>query len=196
MKHPLGWPPQPQGQYSIMPWENHLFSLFLFGPDYRSSFMWKAIIGWSLLCLIALTGCVSAPPLPKANLSEPGWTVQQGQAVWHRPPSQGKQSGPGELAGDLTLATRTDGSAFVQFSKSLPLVIAQRTPTAWQIESPVQNIRFARHGKPPRRIIWFQLIDALTGKPLAKGWRWTNSDTNWHLENSSSGEYLEGYLSQ
>jgi hypothetical protein len=75
------------------------------------------------------------------------------------------------------------------------LVIAQKTPTAWQIESPIQNVRFARHGKPPRRIIWFQLIYALAGTPLAKGWHWKNSDTNWHLENSS-GEYLEGYLTQ
>lgn len=160
--------------------------------------MWKAI-WWSLFCLIVLTGCVSAPPLPKANLSEPGWTVQQGQAVWHRAPTRGKSgasAGPAEIAGDLVLATRTDGSAFLQFSKALPMVIAQTTPTAWQIESPIQNIRYARHGKPPRRIIWFQLIDALTGKPLAKGWHWQNSDTNWHLENSSSGESLEGYLSQ
>jgi len=156
--------------------------------------MWKAIIRWSLFSLIALTGCVSAPPLPKANLSEPGWTVQQGQAVWHR--SKSGAQGPAEIAGDLTLATRADGSAFVQFSKALPLVIAQTTPTAWQIESPVQNVRFARHGKPFARIIWFQLIDALAGKPLAKGWQWKNSDTNWHLENPSSGEYLEGYLTQ
>lgn len=156
--------------------------------------MWKAI-WWSLFSLIVLTGCVSAPPLPKANLSEPGWTMQQGQAVWHRTKS-GKSAGPAEITGDLILATRADGSAFIQFSKSLPLVIAQRTPTAWQIESPVQNIRFARHGKPPRRIIWFQLINGLEGKPLAKGWHWQNSDTNWHLENASSGEYLEGYLTQ
>jgi hypothetical protein len=157
--------------------------------------MWKAIIGWSLFSLIALTGCVSAPPLPKANISEPGWTQQQGQAVWHRAKS-GKSAGPAEITGDLILATRADGSAFVQFSKSLPLVIAQRTPTAWQIESPVQNVRFARHGKPPSRIVWFQLINALGGKPLAKGWHWQNSDTNWHLENASSGESLEGYLTQ
>ena len=158
--------------------------------------MWKAIIGWSLFCLVGLTGCVSAPPLPKANLSEPGWTAQQGQAVWHRPPSHDKQAGPAEIAGDLTLATRQDGSAFLQFSKALPLVIVQRTPTAWQIEAPTQNIRYARHGKPPRRIIWFQLIDALAGKPLAKGWHWKNSDENWHLENPSSGESLDGYLTQ
>src|SRR5579871_314292 len=164
MRYTSGWPTREKIRYGIVPWENHLFSLFLFEPHYRSSFMWKAIIRWSLFSLIALTGCVSAPPLPKANISEPGWTVQQGQGVWHRV----KSAGPPEITGDLILATRADGSAFVQFSKSLPLVIAQRTPTAWQIESPIQNVRFARHGKPFSRIIWFQLINALEGKPLAK----------------------------
>lgn len=155
--------------------------------------MWKAIIcGWLILVVIALTGCVSttAPPLPKANLSEPGWTVQEGQAVWHRKPAEP------EIAGDLLLATRPDGSAFVQFSKAaLPFLIARINPGEWQVEAPTQNKRYLGHGKPPKRVIWFQLVDALTGKPLARGWHWNNTGTNWRLENSSSGESLEGFLS-
>lgn len=165
--------------------------------------MWKEIPHrWPLLLLIALTGCVSttAPPLPKANLSEPGWTVQQGQAVWHRTPTRAgsqAQAGPSDIAGDLILATRTDGSAFIQFSKGLPLMIAQSTPGHWQIQVPTQNQRYTGHGKPPSRIIWFQLADALAGKPLAKGWTWNNnSGTNWRLVNRSSGESLEGFLTQ
>ena len=154
--------------------------------------MWKVIIRWwSLFCLVGLTGCVSAPPLPKVNLSEPGWTVQQGQAVWH-PPGNAP-----EITGDLLFATRADDSTFIQFTKTpFPFAIAQSTPTGWQIEIPPQNLRYARHGHPPARIIWFQMANALKGKPLAKGWQWKNSDTNWHLENSSSGESLEGYLTQ
>lgn len=164
--------------------------------------MWKEIPRlWLLLVVIALTGCITttAPPLPKANLSEPGWTVQQGQAVWHRTPdrsSSGASAGPSDIAGDLILATRTDGSTFIQFSKAVPLFIAQSTPAGWQIEIPPQNRRYARHGKPPRRVIWFQLADALAGKPLAKDWTWNNSGTNWRLVNRSSGESLEGFLTQ
>jgi hypothetical protein len=152
----------------------------------------KAIL-WTLglLLLTNFNGCMTAPPLPKANLSEPGWTVREGQAVWKR------GSDAPEITGDLVLANRPDGSAFMQFTKAgLPLVIAQTTSAGWQIESPSQNRRYASHGKPPARIVWFQLTDALQGKPVAKGWTWQNSGTNWQLTNSSSGESLEGYLAQ
>jgi hypothetical protein len=129
-------------------------------------------------------------PLPQVNLSEPGWTIRQGQAVWRT----GKNSP--EIAGELLLATSTDGSTFVQFTKTpFPFAIAQTTSNRWQIEFPPQNKRYAAPGKPPARIVWFQLSNALTGKPVAKGWTWQNSDSNWQLKNSS-GESLEGYFTQ
>jgi hypothetical protein len=147
--------------------------------------------GLPLVLLLGLCGCLTAPPLPKVNLSESGWTVRQGQAIW-----KPKREGP-EIAGELLLATRPDGSAFVQFTKTpIPFVIAQITPKEWQIEIPPQNRRYARHGKPPARVAWFQLAKAETGKPVAKPWVWNNSDTNWELKNPSSGESLEGYFNQ
>jgi hypothetical protein len=125
------------------------------------------------------------------NLSEPGWAIRQGQAIW-RPP--GKTSP--EIAGELLLATRAGGATFVQFTKTpFPFAIAQTTSNRWQIEFPPQNRRYAAPGKPPARIVWFQLANALTGKPIAKGWTWQNSGTNWQLKNSS-GESLEGYFAQ
>jgi len=150
------------------------------------------------LCLgfflaIALSGCMTAKPLPKANLSEPGWTVRQGQAVW-RP----KRDAP-ELAGELLVATRPDGSTFVQFTKTpIPFAIAQASPRGWQIDFPPENRHYARHGAPPARIVWFQLAKAVLGRPIAKGWTWRDSDgdSNWELKNPSSGESLEGYFSQ
>jgi hypothetical protein len=145
--------------------------------------------GW--LLLISLSGCLTGPPLPKANLSEPGWTIRQGQAVW-----QPQRKGEG-IAGELLLATRPDGSTFVQFTKTpFPFAIAQTTSNRWQFEIPPQNRRFAAPGKPPARIVWFQLANAVLGKPIAKGWNWQNSETNWQLKNSSSGESLEGYFTQ
>jgi hypothetical protein len=148
-------------------------------------------LGLSLVLLTCLSGCLTGPPLPKVNLSEPGWTIRQGQAVW-----QIARKAP-EIAGELLLATRPDGSTFVQFTKTpFPFAIAQTTSTGWQIEFPPQNRRFAAPGKPPARIVWFQLADAVSGKPMARGWTWQNSETNWQLKNSSSGESLEGYFTQ
>jgi hypothetical protein len=145
---------------------------------------------FGFLLLISLCGCLSLHPLPPANLSEPGWTIRQGQAVW----KTGKKAP--EIAGEVLLATKTDGSTFVQFTKTpFPFAIAQTTSNAWQFEIPPQNKRYSAPGKPPARIVWFQLANALAGKPVAKGWTWQNSDGNWQLKNSS-GESLEGYLAQ
>jgi hypothetical protein len=144
-----------------------------------------------VLLLTGLCGCFTMRPLPKVNLSDPGWTIRQGQAVWQPP---GPKSP--EIAGELLLATRPDGSTFVQFTKTpFPIAIAQTTSNGWQIEFPPQNKRYAAPGKPPARIVWFQLAHALTGKPVAKGWMWHNADDNWQLKNSS-GESLEGYFAQ
>jgi hypothetical protein len=156
----------------------------------------KQPILWNLILflLIGLNGCLTGPPLPKVNLSESGWTIRQGQAMW-----QPQRKAP-EIAGELLLATRPDGSTFVQFTKTpFPFAIAQTTPAGWQIEFPPQNKRFAAPGKPPARVarlVWFQLANALSGKPVAKDWTWHDSGTNWTLKNTSSGESLEGYFTQ
>ena len=141
------------------------------------------------LLMICSTGCLSTRPLPPANLTEPGWTVRQGQAVWRLP------HGEREIAGDVVVATRSDGSGFVQFSKTpFPLVIGQLRPGRWHVEFPPQNKRYTGPGRPPQRIIWLQLPWILSGKPVPKNWSW-HSDTNgWRLENGTSGEALNGYF--
>lgn len=161
--------PRPKNIFPL--WTGHFSLLFCF------------------LFLTVLCGCLSLRPLPKADLSQPGWTIRQGQAVW-----QPSRKSP-EIAGELLLATRTDGSSFVQFTKTpFPFAIAQTMSNRWQLEIPPQNKRYTAPGKPPARIVWFQLANALTGRPLAKGWTWRDSGANWQLTNSS-GESLEGYLS-
>ncbi|MDB6023749.1 MAG: hypothetical protein JWQ04_3606 [Pedosphaera sp.] len=60
--------------------------------------------------IMCLAGCQIFPKLPPADLSEAGWTVRQGQAVW-----RSKKSAP-EIAGELLVATNYDGRALVQFT--------------------------------------------------------------------------------
>lgn len=141
------------------------------------------------LVVICATGCFSTRPLPPANLNEPGWTVRQGQAIWRLP------HGEREIAGDVLVATRSDGSAFVQFSKTpFPLVIGQLQPGRWHVEFPPENKRYSAPGKPPQRLIWLQLPWILSGKPLPRNWSW-HSDTNgWRLENPKNSEALSGYF--
>src|SRR5258706_8431052 len=120
--------------------------------------------GGFVLVLVFVAGCRIGPRLAPVNLQEPGWTVRTGQAVWTR--ARGKP----DVAGEILVATRPDGRAFVQFSKSpFPLIIAQSTPQGWQAEIPMDNKRYAGHGQPPRRLLLLYVPRALAGQPLPKG---------------------------
>lgn len=143
-----------------------------------------------LLLLIGATGCRTlVPPLPKVDLQEPGWTLREGQAVWHLPKSAQ------EIAGEVLLASRSDGRAFVQFIKPpFPLVIAQMTSNRWEVEFPPQNRRYAGRGKPPKRLIWLYLPRVLCGEAPPKNWIWRQDNNRWHLENSAQRESLDGYF--
>ena len=137
-----------------------------------------------------VSGCRLAPVAP-VNLQEGGWKLREGQAVWKR-----NKDAP-EIAGDVMLATRRDGSTFVQFTKTpFPMIIAQTTTNRWQIEIPMQNKRYSGPGSPPKRLIWAYLPGLLAGEPPPKGWSWNIlPDNGWRLENFRSGEMLQGYLS-
>ncbi|MBI2924196.1 MAG: hypothetical protein HYY24_00645 [Verrucomicrobia bacterium] len=128
--------------------------------------------------------------MPPANLSEPGWSVRQGQAVW-RP----RQDAP-ELAGELLVAAHPDGRSFVQFTKTpLPFVTAQTTATNWQIHFAPRNRTLRGHGRPPARFLWLHLARCLSGAPPPRGWSGGHRAGNaWRFENASTGEALEGYL--
>src|SRR2546422_5254946 len=69
----------------------------------------------SLFWFVSVLGCCACrtvPPLAPANLSEPGWTMREGQAVW-RP----KTEGP-EIAGELLVAIHRTGETYLQFTKT------------------------------------------------------------------------------
>jgi hypothetical protein len=147
----------------------------------------------ALGCFLALatTGCRTVAPLPAVNLEEPGWTVRQGQAVWR--PGRGAP----EIAGEILVAWRGE-RAFVQFSKPpFPLVTAQKTARAWELEVPAENRRYSGPGKPPRRLIWLHLPEILDGGPPPRGWSWkVLGEGGWRLESQKDGQSLEGYFAK
>jgi hypothetical protein len=141
--------------------------------------------------LVSLSlGCRTVPPHPAFDLSQPGWNVRQGQAVWRT-----KSDAP-EIAGEVLVAISSDGRSFVQFTKvPLPLVQAQATSLFWQVEFAAEGKRYSGRGAPPSRLVWFQLVRALNGNGAARDWKFTSKpDGHWRLEQPSTGEVLEGYL--
>ena len=147
-----------------------------------------AIVLLSAFLLTLCTGCRTAQPLPPADFSAPGWHVQQGQAVWK--PSSSRP----EIAGDLLLATNVDGNFFIQFSKiPFPLATAQVSADQWRIQFGADQYAWHGHGTPPNRFGWFQLPRALLDANPGGNWKFTRVETNsWRLQNSQTGETLEG----
>ena len=146
------------------------------------------IIGALLLAAGPCVSCRSLDPLPPVDLSAPGYRVQQGQALWK--PTKTRP----ELAGELLLATKTNGDFFVQFTKTpFTLATAQRVGDQWQIDLGSGHYRRSGHGPPPVRFVWFQLPAALAGAGVSGNWSFDRVTTNsWRLENHRTGEALEG----
>jgi hypothetical protein len=156
-------------------------------PRVRRAGFQPGVLPLFLMAVLA-AGCRTAPPLPPADFSAPGWRVQQGQAVW-----KSSSSRP-ELAGDLLLATNANGNFFVQFSKvPFPLATAQISGGQWRIEFGADEFAWQGRGAPPDRFAWFQLPRALLGAPAGGHWIFTHpAPSSWRLENPRTGETLEG----
>ena len=140
--------------------------------------------------LLFLCGCQTS----KQSLfttAGPGWRVQQGQALW-RP-----QRGTPEFGGDFVLASDDAGRCLIQFDKTpLSLVSAQTTATQWLIRFPQRQMTLSGRGSGPTRFVWLYLPDALAGKSLPPPLHFEHKpDGGWRLENSRTGETLEGFLS-
>jgi hypothetical protein len=152
----------------------------------------KRALFW--LIFPALVLCLSAcrtASLPPVNFSEPGWKIQQGQAVW-----KSKRNAP-EIAGEILLATQGADRVVIQFTKTpFPFLIAQKTTDAWQIEIPAQKKTYSGHGTPPKRITWLILAEALRGNSPPEPWKFEKRGENWSLKNPKSGEIIEGFLNR
>ena len=121
----------------------------------------------------------------------PNWHVQQGQALW-RP-----QRGLPEFGGDLVLARDDAGHCLIQFDKTpMAILSAQTTSNRWLIKFPQRQMSFSGQGPGPTRFSWLYLPAALAGKPLPESLHFESKpDGGWRLENSRTGETLEGFLS-
>lgn len=152
-----------------------------FGPVLRIAFLTVPLL---------LVGCRTAGKAPLFTATGPGWRIQEGQALW-RP---GRRSP--ELGGELVLASNVDGRCVIQFTKTpLPLVTVQITATNWYIAFPPQRRSFAGRQPPPTRLAWLYLPAALSGDSLPAALRFQRKpDGGWRLENTRSGETVEGYL--
>ena len=140
--------------------------------------------------LVFLSGCqTSTQSLFTATGS--GWRVQQGQALW-RP-----QRGLPEFGGDLVLARDDAGRCLMQFDKTpMAILSAQTTSNQWLIKFPQRNYSFSGRGAGSTRFSWLYLPAALDGKPLPKNFQFERKpDGGWRLENSRTGETVEGFLS-
>jgi hypothetical protein len=143
-----------------------------------------------LFAVSATSGCRNMSPLERANLAESGWTVRRGQAVWR--PRQGET----ELAGNLIVASNVSGVDFIRFSKDpLEIVVARRSPDGWQLDLATFGKSYSGRGRPPKRVLWFQLADAAFGELKRGPWDWsTETPGKWILENRVTGERLEGFF--
>jgi hypothetical protein len=143
-----------------------------------------------LACLVSLCGCQTTTQclFPATG---PDWRVQQGQALW-RP-----QRGLPEFGGDLVLASDNAGRCLIQFDKTpMAILSAQTTTNHWLIKFPQRQMSFSGRGPGPTRFSWLYLPAALAGNPLPKQLHFESKpDGGWRLENSRTGETLEGFLS-
>jgi len=147
-------------------------------------------LGSVLLAVLLLCGGCRTATKSLFVASGADWHVQEGQALW-RP-----RRGFPELAGDIVFATDSQGRCFLQFAKTpMSLVLGQTTRTQWLIQFPPRGWSFSGHGKPPTRFAWLYLPAALAGESLPKPMRLEHKlDGGWRLENTRSGETVEGFL--
>ena len=143
-----------------------------------------------LAAFLCGTSCCTRAPLAAVDLSEPGWGLQQGQAVWRR------DAQSTEIAGEFVLATNVTGRAWVQFTKTpLPVLTAQSGPDAWEVEINMTRRRFCGRGAPSTQLIWLHLAPSLAGRPPPKPLRFERAGPGeWRLENTVTGEQVSGFV--
>jgi hypothetical protein len=138
------------------------------------------------LCIsLTLFGCAARDMAP-VDLSERGWTVWRGQAVWKpgfdRPP----------LSGELIVARHRGGDLLVDFSKPpFPVFTARTASGSWRVDFVERGRSHRGRGRPPKRFVWFRLPEILAGAPAPGSWRaeWV-ADGGWSLVNRETGESI------
>jgi len=138
------------------------------------------------IALLLTFGCRTAPKAAPVDLSQPGWQLRQGQALW-----RSKRESP-EIAGEVVLAVNQNGRSFLQFLKNpLPLLSADVGPDDWHIEFIPEKRNFSGRGIPPKRLLWLHLLRALQQMPLPRDLDFRKDDDGaFHIENPRTGERI------
>jgi hypothetical protein len=77
----------------------------------------------------------------------------------------------------------------------MAILNAQVTTNEWLISFPQRQMSFGGHGRGWTRFAWLYLPAALDGRQLPKDFRFERrTDDGWRLENSRTGETVEGFL--
>jgi hypothetical protein len=171
----------PTGLSNCRPWDMCVIR--------HSSFVIRHLGLFLLASLLCLCGCHTTTP-SLFTATGPGWRVQQGQALW-RP-----QRGLPEFGGDLVLASDGAGRHLIEFDKTpIAILSAQTTSNRWWINFPQRNQSFRGSGRGSTRFGWLYLAPALEGRTLPGNFHFERKpDGGWRLENSRTGETLEGFL--
>ncbi len=140
----------------------------------------------SSLLVIALFGCSIGIRLPEVDLTEPGWTVWSGQALWKA------ETNRPAIAGEILLARHLNGDVLISFSKPpVPIFTAQTFGEKWKINFIHTQRMHAGRGGPPARFVWFQIPSLLQDATAPKGWHvMTMDEPIWELQNPESGEHI------
>lgn len=151
---------------------------------------WAARRALAAAAVLLFNGCHTPPRLPPIDTAQPGWRIEQGQALWR--PGR-KQT---ELAGEILLATGPDGRALLQFSKTpFPVATARQEGNAWSIAFGAGARAYGGHGEPVPRFVWFQVFRWRAGTPPYGGWeRDSKSPDHLRLDRPATGERLELWL--
>lgn len=132
-----------------------------------------------------ILGCRAPAPFGQVDLSVPSWKGRTGQALWR--PGREKP----EIVGDLIVAKNDDGRAYAQFSKALPIATARLSPGGWEADFPPQDKHYSAPGRPPKRIVWLQLLRVLNGQTASANWITQEKSDEFVLEDPTTGERLE-----
>jgi len=125
-------------------------------------------------------------PLPPVDLSQPGWRVWTGQAVWTT-----GDKGP-TLAGYLLVAEQGKGELVVNFTKIVvPLFTARVSAGRWWLDFIERDRSYSGKGRPPARFVWFRAADILRGENNIPGWEIRRDAADEvSIMNPSTGEQL------
>ncbi len=140
----------------------------------------------SSLLVIILSSCTTRVLLPEVDLSSPGWTIWNGQALWKA------EADRPAIAGEILLARNINGDVLISFAKPpVPIFTAQASGKRWKIDFIHTQRTHSGTGGPPSRFVWFQIPSLLQDATVPNGWQvLAVDDPIWELRNPDSGEHI------